>query len=290
MREVLAGDVLPNGNLLRPGPKPRFSDIEVVALSMTAECLGIDSENYMFAVLQSDYTEAFPNLISRRQYNDRRKSLFPFQEKIRAAMADRINELTEVYAIDSMPLEICKLSRQDRNKMGKDREYTAPDKGFCASQNKYFYGYKLHGVCSPSGTIQAFDLSKASVHDIKYLKDVKHQFKGCIITGDRGYISKDLKAELWQESQVCIEVPQRNNMKDRKPVLYILKRIRKRIETVFSQLCDQFMMQRNYAKSFWGYKTRILAKISGMTALQYLNKFVRKKPIGQIKHALSSCG
>ena len=228
---------------------------------MTAECLSIDSENCLFTVLQYEYTEDFPNLISRRQYNDRRKSLFPWQEKIRARMAGRLNELNEVYAIDSMPLEICKLSRQERNKMGKEREYTRPDKGFCASQNKYYYGYKLHGVCYPNGVIQALDLSKASVHDVNYLKDVKHQFKGCIITGDRGYISKNLKDELWEQSNIGLEVPQRGNMKEKKPVMYVLRRIRKRIETVFSQLCGQFMIQRNYAKSYLGYKTRILDKI-----------------------------
>ena len=33
------------GNIRRPGPVPRFSDLEVVALSLAAESEGIDSEN-----------------------------------------------------------------------------------------------------------------------------------------------------------------------------------------------------------------------------------------------------
>lgn len=97
----------------------------------------------------------------------------------------------------------------------------------------------------------------------------------------------ELKEMLWNEKRINLEVPYRNNQKDKKPGLYILRKIRKRIETVFSQLCDQFMIQRNYAKSFPGYKTRILAKISGMTILQYINKFLRDKPIGKIKYALN---
>lgn len=287
LKEVLGDETLVNGNINRPGPKPKFTDIEVIALSLTAECMGIDSELYLFHKLNSTYATEFPNLISRRQYNDRRKQLFQLQEQLRGKLSTELNIINEVYAIDSMPLEVCKLARMDRNKLGKEQEYTKPDKGFCASHNKYYYGYKLHTVCSPSGVIQALDISRASIHDINYLKDVGHLFQDCIIAGDRGYLNQKLKVELWERSRVCLEVPNRSNQKNKKQVLYVLKKIRKRVETVFSQLCDQFMIQRNYAKSFAGYKTRILAKVSGLTVLQYINKFVRNKPIGQVKYALT---
>lgn len=286
LTEVLGSEFLFDGNILRPGPKPKFTDIQVMALSLVAECMGIDSESYLFSKLTSTYGKDFPYLISRRQFNDRRKNLFTLIEMARDKMASKMNEVNEVYAIDSMPLEICKLSRAERNKMAKKNEYFAPDKGFCASQNKYYFGYKLHAICSPSGVIQSLDLTKASVHDMKYLKDIGNQFKDCIITGDRGYINKAVKESLFKESGICLEVPYRSNQLDKKPVLYVLKKIRKRIETVFSQLCDQFMIQRNYAKGFYGFRTRVLSKITGMTILQYINKFIKCKPIGQIKYSL----
>lgn len=286
LREVLGNEYPVDGNLKRPGPKPKFTDIEVIALSLTAECLGIDSELYLFWKLNSNYKNSFENLISRRQYNDRRKSLFNWQEMIRKKMSVRLNSITEVYAVDSMPLEICKLSRMLRNKMGKEQEYSAPDKGYCASQNKYFYGYKLHAICSPSGVIHSLELSKASVHDVQYLKDISQTFKDCIITGDRGYINKKLHEELKENNNVHMEVPLRNNQKDKKPLMYVLRRIRKRIETVFSQLCDQFMIQRNYAKSYLGFRTRILSKITALTTLQYINKYTHKSTVGQVKYAL----
>jgi hypothetical protein len=56
-----------------------------------------------------------------------------------------------------------------------------------------------------------------------------------------------------------------------------------RIETLFSQLCDQFMIRRNYAKTFEGFKTRILAKITTVTVIQYLNKFVFQRNINNLK-------
>lgn len=58
------------GNLPRRGVIPRFSDLEVIALSLTAEHLSIDSENLLFDRLR-EYRNEMPNLISRRQYNDR---------------------------------------------------------------------------------------------------------------------------------------------------------------------------------------------------------------------------
>jgi len=40
----------------------------------------------------------------------------------------------------------------------------------------------------------------------------------------------------------------------------ILRKARKRIETLFSQLCNQFMIRRNYAKTFDGFSSRFMAQ------------------------------
>lgn len=238
--------------------------------------------------MNKEYLEKFENLISRRQYNERRKLLFEKTEDVRKLMAERLNRQADVFAIDSMPLEICKLAREGRNKMGKESEHHAPDKGYCASQKKYFYGYKLHSVCSAAGVIESLDLTKASVHDVHYLKDVKELFSNCIITGDKGYIGREHQINLFETAGIQLEVPLRANQQEQKPVMWILKKIRKRIETVFSQLCDQFMIQRNYAKSFAGFKSRVLAKVTGFTVLQFLNKFIYNQPVSRVKHALAN--
>lgn len=287
IKDIIGDEINEKGNYLRRGSVPRFSDVEVMALSLTAECLSIDSENYLFSKLNKEYLNDFENLISRRQYNDRRKLLFEKTESVRNAMADRLNRQADVFAIDPMPLEICKLSREQRNKMGKESPRYSPDKGYCASQKKYFYGYKLHSVCSAAGVIQSLDLTRASVHDVHYLKDVKELFSNCLIVGDKGYISRQQQINLFETANIELEVPLKSNQKEQKPTMWILKKIRKRIETVFSQLCDQFMMQRNYAKSFAGFKSRVLAKVTGLTVLQFLNKFIYNKPVGRVKHTLA---
>jgi hypothetical protein len=288
VKDILKDDLTLQNNFKRRGVVPRFSDLEVIVLSITAESLGIDSENYLFSKLVTEYSHEFINLISRRQYNDRRKALFEQTERVRKLLAARLNKQADVFAIDSMPLEICKIAREQRNKMGKESEQNSPDKGYCASQKKYFYGYKLHSVCSAAGVIESLDLTKASVHDIHYLKDVKELFSNCMIIGDKGYIGRQHQINLFETAGIELEVPLRSNQKEQKPTMWILKKVRKRIETVFSQLCDQFMIQRNYAKSFTGFKSRILAKITGFTILQFLNKFIYNKPIGRVKHTLAN--
>jgi hypothetical protein len=288
IKDIIGAEINENGNYLRLGTKPKFTDIEVIALSLTGECLGIDSENQLFSKLNKEYLHDFENLISRKQYNDRRKLLFEKTETVRKSMAERINEQADIFAIDSMPLEICKISREQRNKMGKESAHHSPDKGYCASQKKYFYGYKLHSVCSSAGVIQSLDLTKASVHDVHYLKDVKELFSNCMIIGDKGYIGRQHQINLFEVAGIELEVPLRSNQKEQKPTMWILKKVRKRIETVFSQLCDQFMMQRNYAESFAGFKSRVLAKVTGLTVLQFLNKFIYNKPVGRVKHTLAN--
>lgn len=146
-----------------------------------------------------------------------------------------------------------------------------------------FYGYKLHAVCSINGVFQSFDLSPASVHDIHYLQDIKLQLSDCVILADKGYLSSTIQLDLFNEVNIQLKTPKRKNQKDYKPQFYQFKKFRKRIETLFSQLCDQFMIRRNYAKSFKGFKTRILSKITTLTTIQYLNRFVFGRNINNLK-------
>ena len=150
------------GNHPRPGVVPRFSDLEVIALSLTAESIGIDSESYLFAKL-SEYHAEFPHLISRRQFNDRRKQTAALCNIICKKIANHVDGGESYFCVDSKPIEICRLARGKRCKMGKDNHQKAPSFGYCASQSVYYYGYKLHVVCGLSGVIHSFDMTKVSV-------------------------------------------------------------------------------------------------------------------------------
>jgi hypothetical protein len=130
---------------------------------------------------------------------------------------------------------------------------------------------------------QSIDLSAAFVHDINYLKDIKHQISDCTLIGDRVYLSAEIQLNLFITCNIKLNTPMRNNQNNYKKQPYIFRKKRKRIETLFSQLCDQFMIRRNYEKSFDGFKTRILSKITALTTIQYTNKFIFNRNINNIK-------
>lgn len=245
---------------------------------MASESIGIDSESLLFVKLR-EYKSDIPHLISRRQYNDRRKFTAFLCATIREKMAETIDGGEDYFCIDSKPIVICRLARAKRCAMGKNEMEKVPSFGYCASQGVYYYGYKLHAVGGLSGVIHSFDLTKASVHDILYLKGVKCITQNCTVIGDRGYISADVQLSLFEAARIRLEVSYRNNQKDWKPTLACFAKVRKRIETLFSQLCDQFMIERNYAKDIEGLFTRIIGKISALTILQYIN-YKNQRPIG----------
>ena len=92
---------------------------------------------------------------------------------------------------------------------------------------------------------------------------------------------------LYNESDLCetLKVKHYNASKIRTTSICIHK-IQKRIEILFSQEFDHFLIRRNYAKTFVDFKRRInaktfvdfkrriLTKITSLTIVQYINKFI----------------
>ena len=170
-----------------------------------------------------------------------------------------------------MPLETCKISRAKRSRICQETEQTSPDYGYCAAHNMIYCGYKIHAVCTQQGIFRTFDISKASVHDIHYLDDVKNQLNHCILIGDKGYLSRQYQRDLFDSAAIELTTPKCTSQVDFEPFKPLYRKARKRIETLFSQLCDQFNIRRNYAKSFTGFATRILSKITALTMIQWIN-------------------
>lgn len=273
------------GNIPRCGVVPKFSDLEVIALGITAEAFGFDSENLLFHRLHHECKEDLPNLISRRQFNARRKLTARLAGEIRKDVAAAIDGSEGVFCIDSKPVKVCQNARAKRCSMGRDNVDAAPDWGYCASQGLYYYGYKLHAVCGIRGVIHSYGMTAASVHDLQYLNDVRWEYHDCMMLGDKGYLSAEVQKNLFEVANISLEVPYRLNQKNWRPPAWAYKRFRKRIETVFSQLNDNLMMIRNYAKQPCGLFTRTAGKIAAMTFMQYVN-FINHRPIGQIKYSL----
>ncbi len=63
IKQSLKNEFNSEGNFPRKGPKPKFSDAEVITLRLFCECMVFDSEYYSFKRLYKQYKSKFPNLI-----------------------------------------------------------------------------------------------------------------------------------------------------------------------------------------------------------------------------------
>jgi len=264
----LLHELEPMNNFLNQIRQPKLSDKQLIALTLASESLGIDSERYLFKQLPAE----LEGKIDRSVYNRRRRQLGGKMEQLRQRLVAHLATDEDYYLVDSMPLETCRLSRAIRSRICQDVDQAAPDFGYCAAQKSHYFGYKLHAVSTAQGVLKTFDISKASCHDIHYLNDVKMQLSNCVLVGDKGYLSRQWQQDLFESSAIQLETPRRKNQQGSVPFSPVFRKARKRIETLFSQLCDQFMIRRNYAKSFQGFATRILSKITALTMIQWVNQ------------------
>lgn len=252
-------------------------------MQLVAEFMSCDSENWLFNKHRSDYRESFSNLIDRSRFNRRKRGLFLTIKLVRNKLAERFLSFEDYYIIDSMALGVCKLSREKRSKVCSEAFETSLEKGYCAAHKMYFYGYKLQGVCSVTGVFHSIELSKANIHDVNFLTEMNGKLSDCVLIEDKGYLSSSIQLDLFHTANIKLETPMRANQKGFVKQERIFRKARKRLETLFSQVYDQLMIRRNYAKTFQGFKTRILAKITALTMIQYLNKFEFNRPINNLK-------
>ena len=241
--------------------------------------MSINSELQLFRVISETELE---DKIERSIYNKRKRRLYHYIEKIRETLSEKFSDFTDVFIVDSTPIEICRISRANRSGICSTEEIK-PAFGYCAAQKTRYFGYKLHAVCDKNGIFHSYDFSPANVHDVNYLNDIKHDFENCLLIGDRGYISEKFQVDLFNYSNIRLSVPMRKNQHDFVAFSKAKSKIRKRIETAISQLNGQFLIHINLAKSFQGLATRIASKIASFTMIQYLNFFVFKRSLNKIK-------
>ena len=281
---------LVDGKNLRfyPNP-PKMSDLEIISLSITAECLGIDSENLLWSKIKKDYPKCFPELIHRTRYNARRKNLQEWIIFCSDKWSEQMTSGGDTFIVDSIPIATCKICRENSSTIcRKTTDGMKAAKGWSPTDRQYFIGFKLHLITCDSGVFQECALMPANVHDITFLKSLNQtHLNNCVLIGDRAYRSDPLQLSLFRHFDIELDVPYRRNQKDYKPYSQIRKIQRKRIETTFAQYCDEFMLKRNYAKSTFGLQSRIYSKIGAMTFKQFWN-YLNGNKISKTKHSLAA--
>lgn len=105
------------------------------------------------------------------------------------------------------------------------------------------------------------------------------------IIADKGYIDTTLKNQLKIEKDILLISLKRKNSKDplEKGLRNVLSKTRRRIETSFLQLAEQFNINKVLAKSKWGLMLRITLKILAHNISFIINDILGNKKMAQIK-------
>ena len=278
-----------DGDVMFYSNKPKMSDLEIISLAITAESLAIDSENFLFSKIRKDYSKNFPNLIHRTRYNARRKRLSEWILYCADMWGDEMKDDNGLFIVDSIPFPVCKICRAPGSTVcRKEGDQVKAKHGYDSTIKQWFCGYRLHLIVSSSGVYQEMRLLPANCHDLDFLKELQEtHLEKCLLIGDKVYQSRPVQMTLFSNWEIDLSVPYRVNQKDYEEYPYHLKIERKKIETIFSQYCDDLMLKRNYAKSYDGLESRVHSKIAAMTFKQYWN-YLHGNKISRTKHALAA--
>ena len=253
----------------------KLSDSEIITISICGELVGIDSENAWFSFVKKNYKHLFPKIGSRSRFNRTRRALLQTTELLREKLLSVFSmPYSQYFIVDSFPLPVCKFGRARYSHTF--RGYGA-DYGTCASKKETYFGYKVHAMITLEGFITTFEITPASTDDREGLRDMTDGLSNITVLGDKGYVGENLNSEM-KEQGICLMSLKRSNSKADWPksVRQLIFRLRRRIETVFSQLSEQLNAERVLAKSFHGLCTRLVNKILAYNICLVLNHLLNE--------------
>jgi len=262
------------GRPRRAGRPPRLSDAELLTIAVAQALLGIRSEARWLRLLPAHLPGAFPYLPGQSGYNKRLRAALPLLKRaIRAVAADTDVWTDNVWVTDSTPVE-CGRSRPTakRSDLAGWAGY-----GYCASHSRFFWGLRLHLICTPAGLPVAWALATPKLDERQVLTAVLDEDPhllaerpGLLIIADKGYVSAELDSWLADRGVRLLRPSYRNRTPRRDE--HLLKPIRQLIESVNDTLKGQLDLELHGARSIEGVGARVAQRLLAMTAAIWHNR------------------
>jgi hypothetical protein len=267
--DLLAELALPQ----RPGPPPRCSDSELIAMVLVGECRGWDQETELVAAF-GEYPELFPHLPERSRFNRRRRNLMGTINAIRQRVLAHFELAADSHwVIDSLPIPVMGFHLVPRSRAKATWQACGARFGRIESKRQTIFGYKLQLLVSFNGIIGTFSLAAANIDDLAAGAELLAAQGQLTVLGDKGYLSAPVAEQLESEAGITLlTMPRKNQAEQLSPDQRRRhNHFRHIIETVASQLSEQLRIERNHAKTFWGLCTRLVSKLTAHTLCTYLN-------------------
>ena len=250
-----------------------LSDAELLTMAVMSALLGFTSERRWLRYAGKELAGMFPRTIGQSGWNKRvRKAFFLFIRVIRMLAMDTSLWSDDVWVVDSTPVQ-CGCSRETvrRSDAAGWAEY-----GYCASHSRYFWGLRLHLVCTLTGLPVMFALAGAKADERETLlgmlgaaRDVTAAHPGQVIIGDKNYFGRAFEAEL-AERELTLLRPVRKG-EARRAGQNLFKPLRQVIESVNWTFKGQLDLERHGGKTPEGIIARVLARVLALTAAIWHN-------------------
>jgi Transposase DDE domain len=174
----------------------------------------------------------------------------------------------DVWVVDSTPVD-CGRSRETarRSDLAGYAEY-----GYCASHSRYFWGLRLHLVCTLHGLPVGFALTGAKADERQVLLDILAAdphlaalLPGQILIADKNYYGHLFEAALAGAGASLLR-PARKGEPER-PGTRFFKPLRQVIESVNDTFKGQLDLERHGGHTPGGVTARVTQRILALTAL-----------------------
>ena len=258
------------------GLRPRTSDAEMLTLAVMQALLGYTNETQWLRYARKHLLAMFPTLPLQSGYNKRLR-------KLAATMSWLVGELGRqtsiaddaVWVVDSTPVE-CARSRETvkRSDLAGWAEY-----GYCASHSRFFWGLRLHLVCTLHGLPVGWALTGAKADEREVLESILaatpdlarpgDQGRRQVVIADKAYYGKVFEAGL-EQAGIDLLRKARKGEKPR-PGERFFKPLRQVIESVNATFKTQLDIERHRGKTITGVCARIAQRVLALTAAIWHN-------------------
>ena len=260
------------------GIAPKLSDAELVTLAVMQALLGFTSEARWLRHASRHLRSLFPYLPGQSGYNKRlRAAAELIRHAIRAIAADTMLWTDDVWLADSTPIE-CGRSRETakRSALAGWAAY-----GWCPSHSRWFWGLRLHLVCTLHGLPVAFALTGANAVDREVLAELLAaepelvtRRPGQVLVADKNYYGREFEAGL-AGLGVQLLRPARKGEPQR-PGGRLFRPLRQLVESVNDTFKGQLDLERHGGWTPVGVAVRVLQRILALTAAIWHNHHTRQ--------------
>ena len=250
-----------------PSRAGRLTSSKVMTILIAFHRSDFRTFKHFYLMLMDQHRAEFPDLVSYQRFVELMPSVLGL---LCAYLQSRFGSCTGIGFVNSTALAVCGNKRIRRNrvfrgvaKMGK-------------TTMGWFFGFKLHLAINECGELLAVQLTPGNVDDRQPVPHLTRRLFGKLF-GDKGYISAELFAELWDRGlQLITHI--RHNMTNRLMPLVdkILLRKRSLIETVNNQLKNISQIEHTRHRSPTNFLVNLVAGL-----IQYTHQ--SKKPSLRLK-------